>query len=193
METRPTRRGSYSEEEIERGLQAVAYFSGDTRRAAKELKSLGHPVPRTTLRNWIAGKYVERYERARVAIRDRVWEEIAEDWQRVARKSARAAEQLVESAETEAKAGELRRANEAAAAARNLATVGGIGNDKAAAVHGRPTEIHERRDASELVRALANRFGGVVSVEPAVEVETRGEELPTRELEDERSPVSQSK
>ena len=46
-----TRRGSYSEQEIEPGLQAVAFFSGDTRRAAKELKRLGHPVPRTTLRD----------------------------------------------------------------------------------------------------------------------------------------------
>ena len=85
----------YSEEETARGLQTVALFAGNTRRAARHLEACGHPIPRSTLQQWIKSTHVERYENARVVVRDRIWEQMAEEHQEVAREALHATRQAM--------------------------------------------------------------------------------------------------
>ena len=54
-------RSSYTSEEIERGLSAVALVQGNTRRAAAALKAEGLAIPRTTLQEWTTKTHRDRY------------------------------------------------------------------------------------------------------------------------------------
>jgi hypothetical protein len=57
-----TRRGKYSQPEIDAGLTAVALMSGNTRRASTLLARSGQRrVAPTTLHRWSTNLYVERY------------------------------------------------------------------------------------------------------------------------------------
>jgi hypothetical protein len=70
------------------------------------------------------------------------------------------------------KQGDAKTANSYASAARNLATVAGISNDKAAAAHGRPTEISERPGPETVRVALEGlRRLGVLDPEPVVDAQ----------------------
>jgi hypothetical protein len=44
--------GSYTDQEVERGLVALALCSGNSRRAARLLEDRGLPIPRSTLKQW---------------------------------------------------------------------------------------------------------------------------------------------
>src|SRR6266480_1349276 len=66
------RQGSpYSDQEIERGLVAMALASGNARRAARMLEAHGLSVPHSTLYRWRLDTFAERYEdvRREVALR----------------------------------------------------------------------------------------------------------------------------
>ena len=170
--------GGYSEDEIARGLQALALFAANSRRAAEHLKACGHPIPRSTLKGWLKTR-AEDYERARIYVRDRVWDQMAEEHQAVARDALRATHKAMDRAEDRLAADDVRGANSAASAARNLATVAGITNDKAALAHGRPTSLTEhRRSPDELFAALRRIDPGLVvdDDEPIEATEVR--ELP---------------
>jgi hypothetical protein len=67
--------------------------------------------------------------------------------------------------------GDHRAANTYASAARNLATVAGIANDKSAAADGRPTQIIEPADPEAILQRL-KQLGVVIDPgEPAVDAE----------------------
>jgi hypothetical protein len=154
----------YSEEEVARGLQALALHQGNTRRAARFLEKQGHPIPRSTLKSWLTTR-AEDYERARVIVRDRVWEATAEQHQALVLKAIKASSAATEAAEAAVKDGDAKTANSYASASRNLATTVGISNDKASAAHGRPTEIAQPPNPDEILRKLA-QLGLVVEVAP---------------------------
>jgi hypothetical protein len=154
----------YSEAERVRGVQAVALNAGNTRRAARLLKEQGQPIPRSTLKHWVTVTHVAEYERARIVVRDRIWDELAEEHQALARKALKATGDATAAAREMVKQGDAKTANSYASAARNLATVAGISNDKASAAHGRPTVIERRVD---IPRALARLVQmGVIETEP---------------------------
>jgi hypothetical protein len=57
-----TRRGKYSQPEIDAGLTALALMSGNARRASKLLSRSGQRrVAPTTLHRWSTNLYAERY------------------------------------------------------------------------------------------------------------------------------------
>lgn len=161
------RGGSYSEEETERGLLAVALAAGNTRRAARQLKAQGYPIPRGTLSKWITSTHPERYEHVRRAVLPRIREALAIEAEDLAREYAEAERLTLEKFRAELP---NLRPHEAASALRNLATSRGISTDKANVLRERPAQITERRDVGELLAALA-RMGVRVSGAPMPPVE----------------------
>jgi hypothetical protein len=67
----------YSVEDIDRGLCAVAYFNGSTRKASTALAEQGIKIPRSTLRNWLS-IHEDRYEKLRADLLPRIHERVAE-------------------------------------------------------------------------------------------------------------------
>jgi hypothetical protein len=167
----------YSEEDVERGLQALALWQGNRNRAAKSLRDIGHSIPAGTLRSW-KDRYPDRYADARTAIQERVWAETAEEWKAVVRESIEATSEAVTKAKTLIAAGEIQKGNQAAGAARNLATVAGIGSDKGLVIDGKPTTRTATDDRSlpELLKALMAESGGAVKVDPVL-IESTAEEV----------------
>jgi len=156
----PGRGEGYTEEEIERGLVAVALAAGNTRLAARQLKAQGVSIPRGTLQTWTARVYAERYEFVRRAVLPRIREAMAVETEDLARAYAEAERLTLEKFREELP---NLRAHEAASALRNLATGRGISTDKANVLRDRPAQITEHRDVGEILSAL-RRLG--VHVEP---------------------------
>lgn len=162
--------GGYAEEEVARGLQAVALHRGNTRRASAQLKSMGAPIPRATLQEW-KRRHVAEYERARRDVEDRIWAQTAEEHLQVTQQALKATGKAVEKMEERLRDDDVKGANTAASAARNAATVAGICNDKAAAAHGRPTEIPAAPDVGATIAALA-RMGVLDDINnPALQID----------------------
>jgi hypothetical protein len=57
------------------------------------------------------------------------------------------------------------KAKDPSAVARNLATVAGIATDKTLALTGRPSQIIEHRDTTEIVKALASMAPSVFAID----------------------------
>ncbi len=143
--------GSYSEEDVERGLVAVALAAGNTRQASRQLKAQGRSIPRGTLQTWTARVYAERYEFVRRAVLPRIREAMAVETEDLARAYAEAERLTLEKFRAELP---NLRAHEAASALRNLATSRGISTDKANVLRDRPAQITETRDVAEILSAL---------------------------------------
>jgi hypothetical protein len=166
---------SYDEQDIERGLQGIALFSGNARAAARELKKLGHPIPEATLRGW-KRRMPERYERVRQTVQDRIWAEIADEWRSLVRQSIKVASNTVAKAEVATAEGNSKDAKAWLSAGRDAGVLAGIGDDKSSRADGRPTEIHATTaDQAEEIERKLKAMGVLV-------VEGEAEELPPREL-----------
>src|SRR6266576_2280005 len=71
------RQGSpYSDQEIERGLVAMALASGNARRAARMLEEQGLSVPHSTLYRWRLETFPARYAEVRQEILPRLRREL---------------------------------------------------------------------------------------------------------------------
>src|SRR6266403_559726 len=71
------RQGSpYSDQEIERGLVAMALASGNARRAARMLEQQGLSVPHSTLYRWRLETFPDRYAEVRREILPRLRREL---------------------------------------------------------------------------------------------------------------------
>jgi hypothetical protein len=154
--------GPYTDEEIERGLDAVAICSGNTRRAAALLKRQGLPIPRSTLRSWAAELHAYRYQQIHHERLPAIYERIAERSEALAEDAADLEDQLLRQVKANAKG---LRADQAAGALRNVSVAKAVNIDKASVIRGRPTEITAHADVSELLKGLTARFGSVVSIE----------------------------
>ena len=180
-------RPSYPESVIDKALLALA-FHGQTRAAYRELKLGGmDPLPaESTLRQWrhqYSGRIAQlvethgaEIERHRVAgymdIISKSQEAVTE-----AIDKTNSAIEMVQVIKEDGKAaitGDARMITALSGAARSLATVYGITQDKVNVIHGKPTTIiGKEKDAEESLRTLANRFGHTVdsTVEPPKELE----------------------
>lgn len=141
---------SYTEAEVEKGLQVLALCNGNRRLAAKQLEDDGAPIPADTLRYWMENR-PDDYDRIKARVLPAMQEMIAEGTEAIALKlidlEAKAIEQLDD------KIAELKPA-EAAGALRNISTSKGINVDKAQLLRGRPTSIPVALDAESLLRGL---------------------------------------
>src|SRR4051794_17420549 len=74
----PAKRKSYSEEQIQLGLTALAYASGNSRRASRELKQVGLAIPQRTLHDWRQKTHPQKYEEIQAEVLPKIRERAAE-------------------------------------------------------------------------------------------------------------------
>ena len=148
--------GRYSESEIQAGLEALAYFTGNSRRAATFLARHGTPIPRSTLKDW-PERYSELYRRAREAVQKAVESEQAERHQALIREGLEVSEQLL--TRVRAEMGSMN-ASQAAKALRDVHVSVGISTDKAADLLGRPARPPSggSQDLTAALKALNTRY-----------------------------------
>lgn len=175
------RRSTYSLEQVEAGLAALAIWHGNTRQAARVLKEQGIEIPRTTLQEWKKG-YAERLNELTEQIVPQVREKLAQQFELIGMRSAELTLETLDEYGDKLKDLDAR---DLAGAIRNVSTAGAIGIDKASLLRGMPTEIRKTENVGDLVervqqteRALRDRF-------PNLFVEGTAEEIPTAELVEE--------
>jgi hypothetical protein len=130
--TKALDRGSYSEEEITRGLSAAAYFNGNTRRAADALKEQGLKIPRSTLRDWLNTRQ-DRYEQVRTELTPKIHAYAAEQHMDLAQAQIELSREFMERMRADK---DKIPARDLSTFQRNLDTGAGIHTDKALALRG---------------------------------------------------------
>jgi hypothetical protein len=149
---------------IEEGLYALARFNGNSRRAHKALAEVGIEVPRGTLEHWKQRTHKERYARIRDEVIPSVYQEHADRFHELVELESNIAQELAE--QLRDKVHELE-ARDLSTALRNLEVSKSLNFDKASIADGRPTVIHEKRDLSEIVRALQGKGIEIEVIEDA--------------------------
>lgn len=150
-------KGRYSEEEIERGLLTIALVAGNTRRAARELKAQGHPVPRTTLSSW-QDIHADRLAELRRDVVPQIQARMAQQSEDLAERQVEAQHKAID--RFLIKVAELG-PRDAASAVRDMAVSRAVNIDKAQLLRGQPTEIVQH-DVQADIRALV--AGGVAEI-----------------------------
>jgi hypothetical protein len=159
----PARR--YTEQEIDQGLFALAWMSGNSRRAASLLATQQVHIPASTLADWTK-RYPDRYARVRVETLPRLNADLAEQHTALAQAGMDLEDELrrkIVEQQAEIPARDL------PGALRNVATSTGIHSDKARILRGEPTQIVEHKDPLALLRSLRSK-GVEVVIEHDVEV-----------------------
>ena len=165
----------HSNEEIERGLLAVAVANGNTRRAQQALAVEGLDLPRSTLHRWQMETHAERYIQIQADVLPKIRAQAAEQHMELAERGMAVEQKLLDKLEEEVNEIPSR---DLAGAARNVATGTAIHTDKAGILRGEPSVIVSR-GMHEIVRSLKAK-GIVIEVE-AEEVEIE-ENPPIAEL-----------
>jgi hypothetical protein len=138
----------YSDEEIERGLTQLALAAGNRELAHEQTKALGKPIPAETLRTWATKQHRDRYLKIREEQAPRIATRIANEAEDLAVDLAQA-ERATLKVYLE-KVHELK-PSEIAGALRNITTSKSLNIDRIASpLRGRPTQVVEHRDATEL-------------------------------------------
>lgn len=157
-------RGKASQDEIDRGLQAVVLADGHTIKAAERMRAAGTPIADRTLRLWVE-KHPERYAELKDTRNDWTAEQMAQQSEYLAAGYAEAEARLLASVLTSSEE-ELKKIspNARMQAARNAATGRGISIDKASDLRGRPT----RPDAAtaslvDVLRKLNSKYSSSCS------------------------------
>jgi len=161
----------YTEEEIERGLQALVLSSGNHRRASELLRDAGYTaIPSGTVREWRRRTHMTRYAELQEQLRPELNARIAEDHDRQVQAYTALQEEALEKAREglpEAKAGE------AANVFKSAAIAAGINTEKTQLRRGEPTEIRDTAVGIEdiIERLRHPKFAGVLraTVLPAIE------------------------
>jgi hypothetical protein len=151
----------YTDQEVERGLVAVAMCSGNYRRAAQLLEQQDLPIPASTLRDWLTRR-AEDYTQVREQTMPKLNAQLAEQHTQLVRANMELEDELRKKI-TEQK--DEIPARDLPGALRNVSTSTGIHSDKARLLRGEPTQIVQSKDAAELQRAL-EAHGFVISLGP---------------------------
>jgi hypothetical protein len=133
---------TYTEEQIQDGLAALALHNGSVTAAARALKVQGWPIPKSTLEGWKRSKADELAE-ARALVNERIWRRVSDKWRRAAEEGAEATSDAIEAGREAMAQGDAKTASTWGSTAQRFATAGGISHDKSSLVDGRPTQ---RRD-----------------------------------------------
>jgi hypothetical protein len=146
------RRFSYTDEEINRGLTAVALCSGNTRRAEHMLCEQGLAIDHKRLWAWQNLNFPTEYEIIKDQVVPQVYAGIAQSSEALAQRQADLEEKLtdeVEAALPHMKPGEL------STALRNVTVSKAVNIDKASLIRGRPSVITEDHTIEATLRALS--------------------------------------
>ena len=150
-ERTPKERG-YTDQEIQRGLNALIAFGGSPTAASKAIReAFDLEVPVGTLRTWRDATHAERYSKLQTEHAKDIEEAMVRDTRDLARAASlaerMAIEKTIESLETSTRL-------DPAQAAVAMSKVKTSNIDKMLALTGRPQQITENRNANELLRAL---------------------------------------
>lgn len=135
-----------ADDDIERGLTALAY-AGDNSHKASKIAG----VPSRTLRDW-RQRFPERYQEIRTLRAPEINAACVQQFRDLQLEAIAAASLSTKLEYERVRDGDVK---DAAGSARNLATVAAIAADKIALAEGRPTSIVEHRSAEEVMRGLA--------------------------------------
>lgn len=140
----------YSPEEIDRGLLALALAGGNAMRASRELEALGHPVPWRTLYNW-RDKHAQRLSELRTEHAPKIEALIV----REARDSALLAAQVEQAglARLQDNIDDID-LKDLSKTVKDASVSKAVNVDQVLKLEGRPTQIVENRQASDLIRKL---------------------------------------
>lgn len=158
LELEPLGTSSYTPEQVLTALNALALNGGHIELARKTLHAQGHDVSRATLYRWRTETYPERYRQVCDQLAPQVEAHVIELQRSLAVQATQTAIQAVELEQRRLRGGKVK---DAAASARNLATVAGISVDKILSLSGRPTSVIEHRTVDDDLRAL--RAAGIVN------------------------------
>ena len=168
MADTPKRR-SYTIEEVERGLSAMALCDGNYRLAARLLENQGYEYPAETLRSWAFKIHTDRYEQAKAQTLPEIREKMAKDSEALALAYALGEREALGRLLDKLEDPNLKPA-ELAAIVRNLAVSRGVSVDKASAVRGLPTTVEASLTAKELYAQLNKALPGAVIDAEAEEI-----------------------
>jgi ASC-1-like (ASCH) protein len=147
----PTR---YSDEEVRRGMAAVALHSGNAQRASRALKSQGLPISRATLSRWVNTR-PDEYAELRRDVIDKVHAVVAEKHSELADQEMELAREFLERMRQEKNKIEPR---DLSTALRNLDVGSGIHADKAMALRDRlPGSSIPIRNFTDILNSLKER------------------------------------
>jgi len=172
---------SYSEAEVETGLRALAWCSGNTRRASKLLGHAGQlKIPRGTLKSWVesGGPYATRYAQVCAELRPEINRRLAAAHESLADAYLDAEWQTLRAYEErigEMKGGELARAS------KDFSIASGIHGDKSFRYRGEPGEIKQAMSFEDGLRVL-HRYG-MISEDRARVLIGEAEEVESAEVE----------
>lgn len=130
-------RPSYGDEQIERGLVAVAHSNGNTRLAARELAEGGLEIDQGTLWRWKTKQHVERYERIQAEVLPRIRARAAEQYMDASERQMKVAMQMTD--RLAAEVDEIP-ARDLPGGIRNVVTGGAVAIDKAQLLNDQPTQ-----------------------------------------------------
>jgi hypothetical protein len=149
---------AYSDEDVIAGMLAVI---GNTSYpdAVRALKADGRDVSEETLRRWCKDTKSVQFEKLREEWGGKIEAQLASNFLDNARYAAQIERQALEAVQ---KSLDNNTAREPAKIARDVSQVKSQSVDKRLALQGRPTQITERRDLNEIVRALVGMKVAVI-------------------------------
>ena len=158
----------FSQEQIDDALMALIAWAGNASAAVRHLKSVGKRAPRVeTLLNWSRTLHWERYQELREKYGDQIEKGLAADYLDSARELREVAHMAAEKAKERLEAGEDQDPGRTAA---NLARASAIALEKSLTLQGKPTQITESRNPSEILAGLIARHPQIFGLaEPAVD------------------------
>jgi hypothetical protein len=148
----------FTEEEIIAGMLAVI-GSTSYKDAAVSLQADGREIGEATLRRWCKESHVVQFEKLREEWAGKIEAQLANNLLDNARLAAETERLAIEKTRESLENGSNR---DPSKAARDLSQVKAQSVDKRLALQGRPTQITERRDLSEIVRALVGMKVAVI-------------------------------
>lgn len=152
----------YTEEEIDRGLLAVAVHRGNTRRAEASLAETDRPIPRSTLLKWATKSRVDRYMELQKRILPQLRAQMAQDQEELVFNYSRAEMLAVGRALEKLQGEEDISLKDLAGSAKNFSIGKGVAGEKSLLFRGDATQIVEHRDLNDLAKGL-KRLGVVDS------------------------------
>jgi hypothetical protein len=170
-------RSRFNREQVDSALLAFAAAGENASQACRLLGEQGIEVKPATLRTWAEKRHRDRYLELcdqHSAVLDRV---LVQRTRAIALRASEVERLAIDKTEEELNAGT---AKDASASARNMAVVKGIATDKTLTLTGRPAQIVEHRDVSDLIAKLEKL--GIVK-RPQAAIDGEAEELPAKDDE----------
>lgn len=155
---------AYAEEEVIAGMLAVIAHTSYPD-AVRALNADGREISEETLRRWCKETKTVQFEKLREEWGGKIEAQLANNFLDNARFAAQVERQALEAVK---KSLDNNTAREPAKIARDLSQVKSQSVDKRLALQGRPTQITERRDLNEIVRALVGMKVAVIEEAEAV-------------------------